>query len=138
MKKLQNDIFFKTILIFMGVFVILFFISYSLSKHFILSLALGDAQIVEKTMESFNLVWLEILVVFLVLMITTYFILRYIKGRVYEDLGSISTYIYEISENKDYEKPLRIQYYLEFLQIAVNLKNITKRLAQKDKKSFKK
>lgn len=138
MKKLKNDIFFKTILIFIGVFFLLFLISYGLSKHFILSLTLSEPHLIEEILEAFNLVWLKISLVFFVLMILTYFILKHLRDRVYEDLDAVSEYIYEISENKNYEKTLKIKYYLEFLQIAVGLKNMTKRLAQKDKKSSKK
>lgn len=138
MKNLKNDIFFKTILIFIGVFFLLFLISYGLSKHFILSLTLSEPHLIEEILEAFNLVWLKISLVFFVLMILTYFILKHLRDRVYEDLDAVSEYIYEISENKNYEKTLKIKYYLEFLKIAVGLKNMTKRLAQKDKKSSKK
>ncbi len=138
MKKLKNDIFFKTILIFIGVFFLLFLISYGLSKHFILSLTLSEPHLIEEILEAFNLVWLKISLVFFVLMILTYFILKHLRNRVYEDLDAVSEYIYEISENKNYEKTLKIKYYLEFLQIAIGLKNMAKRLVQKDKKSSKK
>ena len=138
MKKLKDDIFFKTIMIFIGVFFLLFVISYALSKHFILSLPLGNPQVIEQTLDAFNLVWLKISLVFFTLLTATYFILKNLRNRVYEDLDSISEYIYEISENKNYEKALKIKHYLEFLQIAVGIKNIIKRLAQKDKKSSKK
>ncbi|HIC12522.1 MAG TPA: hypothetical protein EYO75_03970 [Sulfurimonas sp.] len=138
MKKLKNDIFFKTILIFIGVFLLLFLISYGLSKHFILSLTLSEPHLIEEILEAFNLVWLKISLVFFVLMILTYFILKHLRNRVYEDLDAVSEYIYEISENKNYEKTLKIKYYLEFLQIAIGLKNMAKRLVQKDKKSSKK
>lgn len=138
MKKLNNDIFFKTILLFLGLFIVLFIVSYALSKHFILSLVLSDTQSLAQTLEAFNLVWMKITLVFIVLMLGAYFILKYLQKRVYEDVESLSEYIYEISENKNYTKPLKIQHYLEFLQIAVSLKNITKRLAQKDRKTDKK
>ncbi len=138
MKKLKNDIFFKTILIFIGVFFFLFLISYGLSKHFILSLVLSEPHLIEEILDAFNLVWLKISLVFFVLMIVTYFILKSFRNRVYEDLDVVSEYIYEISENKNYQKTLKIKHYLEFLKIAVGLKNITKRLVQKDKKSSKK
>lgn len=138
MKKLQNDIFFKIILLFIGVFILLFLISYALSKYFILSLALGDTQVVTEVLEDFNLVWFNISLVFFALLLGVYFILKYINKRVSQDIESLSSYIYEISENKNYEKTLKIQHYFEFLQIAVGLKNITKRLVQKDKKSSKK
>ena len=138
MKKLNNDIFLKTIWIFLITFVLLFLISYAISKHFILSLALGEPHMIEQTIEAFNLVWLKISLVFLVLMIIAYYVLRSLKNKVYEDLDSISQYLYEVSENKNYEKSVKIKHYIEFLQIAVALKNIIKRLAQKDKKMSKK
>ncbi|MDQ7066640.1 MAG: hypothetical protein Q9M40_00760 [Sulfurimonas sp.] len=125
----------KTILLFVGVFLVLFFISYVLLKHFLLSLDLGEAYAVSETLVAFNFVWLEISVAFFILMSATYFILKRINSKVYEELDTISEYIYEISENKNYEKTLKSQHYLEFLRISVGLKNITKRLAQKDKRS---
>ncbi|SFV54094.1 histidine kinase [hydrothermal vent metagenome] len=138
MKKLKNDIFLKIILIFIGVFSLLFLISYGLSKHFILSLSLSEEHLIEEILIAFNLVWLKISLVFFILMIVTYFILKTLRNRVYEDLDAVSEYIYEISENKNYEKVLKIKHYLEFLEIAIGLKNMTKRLVQKDKKSSKK
>ncbi len=138
MKKLKNDIFYKTILIFIGVFVLLFFISYAISKHFILSLIISEPHLLQQTIEGFNLVWLKISLVFLVLMIVAYFILKSLRNKIYEDLDSLSEYLYEVSQNKNYEKSVKIEHYIEFLQIAVALKNIIKRLAQKDKKASKK
>lgn len=138
MKKLKHDIFLKTILIFLIAFILLFLISYAISKHFILSLVLSEPHMIEQTIEAFNLVWLKISLVFFVLMLITYFILKSLRNKVYEDLDSLSEYLYEISENKNYEKSVKIKHYIEFLQIAVGLKNIIKRLAQKDKKTGKK
>lgn len=138
MKKLKNDIFLKTILIFLIVFVILFFISYAISKHFILSLVLSEPHQIEQTIEAFNIVWLKISLVFFVLMMIAYFILKSLRNKIYEDLDSLSAYLYEISQNKNYEKSVKIKHYIEFLQITVSLKNIIKRLAQKDKKTGKK
>ena len=138
MKKLNNDIFLKTILLFLGTFTVLFIVAYALSKHFILSLVLSDGESLEQILEAFNLLWIKISLVFLVLMSGVYLILKHFRNRVLEDVESLSKYLYEISENKNYTKTLEVKHYLEFLQIAVSLKNITKRLVQKDKKSTKK
>jgi len=138
MKKLQKDIFTKTMFIILALFVLLFVISYALSKHFILSLTLGDTQAIEQTIESFNLVWLKISLLFFTLFVGAGLSMKYLQKKIYDDVESIAEYIYEISENKNYEKSMKIQHYLEFLHIAVGLKNIAKRLSQKDKKQSKK
>jgi len=138
MKKVQDDIFLKTMMIIVGIFILLFIIAYALSRHFILSLGLDDTALVGQMLNKFNLVWFEIFMLFVSLLLISAYILKYVQKKVYEDLSSITRYIYEISENKNYECTLKIQHYLEFLQIAVSLKNIAKRLSQKDKKSSKK
>lgn len=138
MKKLSSDIFLKTIILFTAVFVLFFIVSYALSRYFILSLNSDQMQDTQLLLGMFNTVWLQILLVLFVLLIASYFILRVIRKRVYDDVETLSSHIYEISENKNYNHPLKIQHYFEFLNIAVSLKNITKRLVQKDKKSSKK
>ena len=76
--------------------------------------------------------------VFLVLLTIVYFILKKILNRVQEDIDEVTLYLKEISENKNYEAVVQIKYYLEFLQMSLLLKNIVKRLKQKDKKTSKK
>jgi len=138
MKKVRNDIFVKTMLIIVAAFLLLFIVAYSLSKYFILSLPLNNPELISQAIVDFNFVWLKIFFVFVFLLFVSAFILTYVQKKVYADLESIIKYIHEISENKNYEHTFKIQHYLEFLQIAIGLKNIAKRLSQKDKKSSKK
>jgi len=57
--------------------------------------------------------------------------------RVSEDTKQIIEYLQAISK-KNYETIIRINYFQDFLEISLLLKNLIKRVNQKDKKSSKK
>jgi len=127
MKKLKDNILFKPLALFYGVLLILFIFSYFLLKYFILD-------------EGNNLTPVLLLIAFLFISSAgiIYFLLDGIMKKIFQDTNSLKEYVYQISENKNYELPLQIKNYLEFLEIALLFKNIVKRLHQKDKKTSKK
>ena len=59
-----------------------------------------------------------------------------ISKRVSYDISQISNYLNEIS-NKNYKAVIKTQYFSEFLQISLLLKNLLKKLANRDKKKRK-
>lgn len=61
-----------------------------------------------------------------------------VLNNVNSDLEQIKNYIHDISEHKDYSSTVNIKNFTEFLQISLVLKNIVKRLNQKEKKTSKK
>jgi len=138
MKKIKQDIFTKIMMIFVGVFFVLFIVSYALFKHFFLTTLSENSLNTELIISQYNGIWIEIFVVFLVLFILVLYLLRKLKAKLEEDISSIDTYVKEISEHKNYDAVIKIKHYLEFLEIAVVFKNIAKRLKQKEKKSSKK
>lgn len=72
-----------------------------------------------------------------IIALSTYFYNRTLN-KVNNDVKQIISYLHEISENKNYDASLKIDHYTDFLQISLLLKNVAKRLNQKDKKASKK
>ena len=138
MKKIKQDIFTKIMMIFMGVFFILFVISYALFKYFLLNTLSQTSLNPELIISQYNTIWIEISMLATLLFISMVYILRKLNAKLEEDINAIDTYIKEISESKNYGAVIKIKHYLEFLEIAVVFKNIAKRLKQKEKKSSKK
>jgi magnesium-transporting ATPase (P-type) len=138
MKKIKQDVFTKIMMIFMGVFFILFVISYALFKYFLLNTLSQTSLNPEVIISQYNTIWIEISILATLLFIAMLYILRKLNAKLEEDINAIDTYVKEISEHKNYDAVIKIKHYLEFLEIAVVFKNIAKRLKQKEKKSSKK
>ncbi len=62
----------------------------------------------------------------------------YLSHKIGKDMRALKNYTEEISESKEYKSSIKIEYYFEFLESAIYLKNIAKRLSQKEKKTLKK
>jgi len=71
---------------------------------------------------------------FFALVFLLFKVLTKIRKNILEDVDSLSEYLHNISENKQYDSKLYIKHYLEFLHISIVLKNIVKRLRAKTKK----
>jgi len=138
MKKIKQDAFTKVMMIFVGVFSVLFVVSYALFKHFLLSTLSKTSLDTPAIISQYNGVWIEIFVVFILLSLLVFYMLKKLNAKLEEDIDAIDTYVKEISEHKNYDAVIKIKHYLEFLEIAVVFKNIAKRLNQKEKKSSKK
>ena len=138
MKKLKVDLFFKVLGAFFLAFVLLLSGIYFLCKHFLLSLPLDTSYKVNELLNEYHLLWLEILVFVCILLLGVYLFVKKIHKDFNEDTQALHVYVHELSQSKNYEAPIKAQHYLEYLEIAVALKNITKRLVQKEKKEAKK
>jgi len=138
MKKIKQDTFIKIMMIFLGVFFIIFVMSYVLLKDFLFETLTQTSLNPQLIISQYNGVWIEIFVLFVLLSIAVFYLLKKLNTKLEEDINAIDTYVKEISEHKNYDAVLKIKHYLEFLEIAVVFKNITKRLNQKEKKSSKK
>jgi hypothetical membrane protein len=82
---------------------------------------------------------------FTILLTVTFFLSLFIfyvsKGisqKIKEDIDSLKEYTFQMSESKNYKAKIEIKNSLEFLEISIYLKNIAKRLSQKEKKTSKK
>ena len=68
----------------------------------------------------------------------TLFLSLRLSKRIQDDVDSLKEYASEMSESKNYRASVKINYYQECLETSIYLKNIAKRLSQKEKKTSKK
>ncbi|MEA1917541.1 MAG: ATP-binding protein [Campylobacterota bacterium] len=90
----------------------------------------------EKTMEQFYSLWIKLLLMFFVFiiaaLITTYIISKKIKF----DIDQITTYLQDIT-NKNYNSIVKPRHFIEFISISIMLKNLTKKLSNREKQKRK-
>ena len=91
----------------------------------------------EKTMSDFYLLWIILGVILTLIALVSFYIAKSMSHRVEHDINELREYLNAIS-NKDYEAHIHIKYYQEFLEISVLLKNLIKRLNNREKKIVKK
>jgi ABC-type multidrug transport system fused ATPase/permease subunit len=77
-------------------------------------------------------------VVTLILILFIYWVSLYLSRRIERDMLALKEYTKKISESKEYQASIKIENYFEFLESSIYLKNIAKRLSQKEKKTSKK
>ena len=105
------------------VFITLFF-TYSVISYFLLE-SLDAA--------NFMSVWISLEILVLILLSVLLSIVNSMSMKLRDETQKIRNYMYEIS-NKNYEAVLHIKHFQEHLEISLLLKNIIKRLNNKDKK----
>jgi len=91
----------------------------------------------EKAMSDFHFLWVVLGTVLLIIVLISFYIAKSMASRVEHDINELREYLNAIS-NKDYEAHIHIKYYQEFLEISVLLKNLIKRLNNREKKIVKK
>lgn len=127
MLRLKKDIFLTFIITFMGSFLLLYIVAYILIKRFFLEHANSAI------MDDFNMLWLEIGLVFVVVFMVSYLFIKRLQNRITQDTAKIQNYL-EAIDVKNYDAVLKVNYYTEYLHIAVLLKNLVKRVKNRDKK----
>ena len=138
MKSIQKGIFLKVVQLFTLLLLLFYALSYTLLHHYIGKIALTYKISENLLLSEFNSIFLLLGGVIFLFLLIMYFIVQKLQTTLQEDVKSLQKYVVEISEYKNYEAPLHIKHYLEFLSISVTLKNIVKRLRQKEKKASKK
>ena len=91
----------------------------------------------EKTMSDFYSLWIILGVILTLIVLMSFYIAKSMASRIEHDINELREYLNAIS-NKNYEAHIRIKYYQEFLEISVLLKNLIKRLNNREKKVVKK
>ena len=91
----------------------------------------------EKAMSDFYSLWMVLGTVLFIIVLISFYIAKSMAFRVEHDINELREYLNAIS-NKNYEAHIRIKYYQEFLEISVLLKNLIKRLNNREKKVVKK
>jgi hypothetical protein len=112
--KLSFDIYFKTGLILFVVFVaifiaVIFFLECSLKELFVLGVA-------------WSVMFGGVMIAF-----------GYLHLKLKQDTDALRVYLQKL-EQKNYKDPLKVHNYMEFLEIALLLKNLVKRLYYKKSK----
>jgi len=127
MLKLKKDILLTFLGTFVGSFFVLYLVAYVLLKRFFIE------NVDSVLMGKFNVLWLDIGVVFIIVFAISYFFIKRLQKRISQDTSKIQNYL-EAIDTKNYDAVLKIDYYTEYLHIAVLLKNLVKRVKNRDKK----
>ena len=138
MKKIREDAFIKIFMIFVGVFFFFFIGFYILFENFLLELISQNHLNTQELLPSFNFLFLEFFLFALSILLFVFYMLKKINTKLEDDIQEIKNYVTEISSHKNYDAIIKIKNYTEFLEISLILKNIVKRLKQKEKKARKK
>ncbi|HFB53125.1 MAG TPA: hypothetical protein ENJ67_00200 [Sulfurimonas autotrophica] len=124
MLKLQKQLFRRIAAIYIAIFALFFLFTFFVLKLFL-------------PLESLIYVLGSILVIFVILSLVFFLFLQLYLKNIEKDINAITQYTHDINE-KEYTSEVKIMHYVEFLHLSVLLKNIAKRLYQKDKKAAKK
>ncbi len=87
-------------------------------------------------MSNFYTLWYRLIVIFVIFMVIGLIAAYQMSKRVRYDIAQIAKYLEEIS-NKNYKAVIKTRYFSEFLHIALNLKDLAKKLATRDKQKRK-
>jgi len=87
-------------------------------------------------MSNFYTLWSRLIIIFVLFMGIGLFAAYKMSKRVRYDIEQIVKYLEEIS-NKNYKAVIKTEYFKEFLHIALNLKDLAKKLATRDKQKRK-
>lgn len=111
-------------------------------KSFILKIAIifillfGGIYLLLEDAISANLTWYILGGLFVCAFFIIVYMINNIHKKLNEDISSITNYLKKI-DAKEYDANIKITNYLNFLQISLLLKNLVKRLNNKDKKQTK-
>jgi len=81
--------------------------------------------------------WIVVASLFIVTFLIIVMMIYKLHKRLNEDIETLSEYLKKI-DAKEYDAEIKIKNYLEFLEFSLLLKNLLKRLYQKEKKASKK
>jgi len=90
----------------------------------------------DKVMEDFYALWYRLAIVFTAFVVIGLFIALKISKKIRHDLVQITEYLREVSD-KNYKAIVKPEYFSEFLYIALTLKNLAKKLNNRDKQKRK-
>jgi len=88
-------------------------------------------------MWSSSSLWVLFVFNIILIIVALIYLYKIVFEKLLVDIEALSNYVDAIS-NKEYEIALHVENYYEFLHISVKLKNLVKRLNNRDKKASKK
>ena len=87
-------------------------------------------------MSEFYALWSKLITAFVVIFLIAFYISKKMSERIVYDINQITKYLDEIS-NKNYKAVIKTKYFYEFLQISLMLKNLVKKLSNREKQKQK-
>ena len=105
------------------------FILFLIVSYFSLKLVIVTAE----NVELYNQVWMILGTLSMFILLLIYFSIKSISSKFMEDTQHFKDYLEKVS-NKNYEAIVIIKYFHEFLEMSLRLKNVVKRLNNRDTK----
>ncbi len=90
----------------------------------------------EAIMQEFYTLWYRLAIVFSIFLLVGLLLVYRLSKKIRYDIQEITSYLHEVSE-KNYRAVIKPQYFSEFLYIALILKNLAKKLNNRDKQKRK-
>ncbi len=90
----------------------------------------------EAIMQEFYTLWYRLAIVFSLFLLIGLLLVYRLSKKIRHDIQEITNYLHEVSE-KNYRAIIKPQYFSEFLYIALILKNLAKKLNNRDKQKRK-
>lgn len=87
-------------------------------------------------MSEFYALWSKLITAFVIIFLIAFYISKKMSERIVYDINQITKYLDEIS-NKNYKAVIKTKYFYEFLQISLMLKNLVKKLSNREKQKQK-
>jgi len=116
-----NQVFTKIFLLFVSIFSIFLITAYFSLKPKI------------ELLDSYNQTWIKLVIASVIVLVIIYFFIKSVSYKLTQDAEKFQNYLEEIS-NKNYQAVVKIKYFYEFLEMSLRLKNLVKRLNNKDSK----
>lgn len=89
-----------------------------------------------EVMRGFYSLWYKLAITFIVIIFLAFYVSKMIGKRILFDVKQIKNYLDEIS-NKNYNAVIKIEYCYEALQLSLLLKNLVKKLSNREKQKRK-
>lgn len=87
-------------------------------------------------MDEFYSLWSKLIFLFLIILLSALYTSKKMSEKIVYDINQITEYLDEIS-NKNYKATIKTENFYEFLQISLLLKNLVKKLHNRDKQKRK-
>jgi len=89
-----------------------------------------------QVMSDFYSLWSKLALLFIFIVVVAFYASKKMSEKIVYDIGQITSFLDEISD-KNYKAVIKTEYFYEFLQISLMLKNLVKKLSSRDKQKRK-
>jgi len=109
--------------------IVITFLSFFIAAYFSIKFIVVEAE----NLELYNQVWIILGVLISLILLLIYYTIKSMNNKLSQDVKELQDYLEEVSD-KNYEAVVKIRFFSEFLEMSLRLKNIIKRLNNKDTK----